>query len=133
MPAEPGAVPDITRLKIRADFLRARSGPSERRKTLVVQCRQRADETAIRIGFTATKKIGTAPTRNRAKRRLREAARALVPLEGVPGADYVFIARAATATTDWQRLLDDMKTALISLAPRLVRTQPDSAEQTRES
>ena len=68
---------------------------------------------------SATKKIGNAVVRNRAKRRLREAARKLLPLHGVPGADYVFIARMDTATIGWQRLLDDMESALISLAKDL--------------
>lgn len=70
-------------------------------------------------GYTATKKIGTAVVRNRAKRRLRAAAQDLLPRHGLAGADYVFIARATTATAPWARLLDDMENALISLAPRL--------------
>jgi ribonuclease P protein component len=70
-------------------------------------------------GFTATKKIGNAVTRNRAKRRLREAARTLLPLHGLAGTDYVFIARMDTATIGWQRLLDDMESALISLAQQI--------------
>ena len=68
-------------------------------------------------GFTATKRIGNAVVRNRAKRRLREAARLLLPLHGVVGRDYVFVARGGTATRPWARLLDDVKSALISLAP----------------
>ena len=70
----------------------------------------------IRIGFTATKKIGGSVVRNRAKRRLREAARLLLPEYGRPGVDYVFIARNGTPGRDWGRLLDDVKSALISLA-----------------
>jgi len=54
--------------------------------------------------------------RNRAKRRLREAARLLLPEHGRPGVDYVFIARSGTATRPGARLLDDVKTALISRA-----------------
>jgi ribonuclease P protein component len=50
-------------------------------------------------------------------RRLREAARLLLPELGRPGFDYVFIARVGTASRPWARLLDDVKTALISLAP----------------
>ena len=56
--------------------------------------------------------------RNRAKRRLREAARPLVPLHGRPGFDYVFIARRRRDDRAWDRLLDDVKSALIRLAPR---------------
>lgn len=106
----------VVRLKTRPQFLFVRGGKSERRKAVVVQARMRKDSPRIGTGFTATKKIGNAVVRNRAKRRLREAARALLPLHGRPGTDYVFIARMDTATIGWQRLLDDMESALISLA-----------------
>ncbi|MEO0607309.1 MAG: ribonuclease P protein component [Pseudomonadota bacterium] len=109
----------VVRLKTRPQFLFVRAGESERRKTLVVQARTRKDAVTMGAGFTATKKIGNAVTRNRAKRRLREAARTLLPLHGRPGTDYVFIARMDTATIGWQRLLDDMESALISLAQRM--------------
>jgi len=84
---------------------------------VVVQARDRADgDPVLRAGFTATRKIGGAVVRNRAKRRLREAARLLLPLHGKPGFDYVFIARNGTPDRAWDRLLDDVKTALIRLA-----------------
>jgi ribonuclease P protein component len=84
---------------------------------VVLQARHRADEQAlVRVGFTATRKVGGAVVRNRAKRRLREAARRLVPLLARPGHDYVFIARGGAPTRPWERLLDDVKSALISLA-----------------
>ena len=75
-----------------------------------------------RVGFTATKKIGNAVVRNRARRRLREAARRLVPLHGLPGVDYVVLARESTGTAPWPTLLDDMKDALIRLAAALQPT-----------
>ena len=109
----------VDRLKTRPQFLFVRGGKSERRKSLVIQARARKGSDQIAAGFTATKKIGNAVIRNRAKRRLREAARTLLPLHGQVGTDYVFIARMDTATIGWQRLLDDMESALISLAQQI--------------
>ena len=106
----------IERLKRRAEFLAAAKGVSAARGAIVVQMLEREGE-AIRAGFTATRKVGGAVVRNRAKRRMREAARALLPEFGRPGSDYVFVARGGTATRPWARLLDDVKSALISLAP----------------
>jgi ribonuclease P protein component len=99
---------------------------------VVVQARDRADDAPlVRAGFTATRKIGGAVVRNRAKRRLREAARVMLPLHGRPGFDYVFIARGGTTARPWLRLLDDMKSALISLAANQVSpaTAPATASR----
>ena len=110
----------VIRLRKRAQFLQARRGATERRRALLVQAINRNDDKPhIGEGFTATKRIGNSVIRNRAKRRLREAARQLLLKHGRTGADYVFIARATTASISWQRLLDDMEKALISLAHRL--------------
>jgi len=111
--------PETRRLKKRREFTFARDGITERRKSVVIQARARAGEAPgdhIGEGFTATKKIGGAVERNRAKRRLREASRRLLALHGRLGWDYVFIAREATLEAGWSRLLDDMESALISLA-----------------
>jgi len=111
----------IIRLTRRAEFLKAARAPYQARTAVVVQARRRdeseaADGDAIRTGFTATKKVGNAVIRNRAKRRLREAARLLLPVHGLPGHDYVFIARAGTLDRPWDGLLDDVKAALVRLA-----------------
>jgi ribonuclease P protein component len=111
--------PETRRLKKRREFTFARDGITERRKSVVIQARARAGEDPgghVGEGFTATKKIGGAVERNRAKRRLREASRRLLARYGRPGWDYVFIAREATLEVGWSRLLDDMESALISLA-----------------
>ena len=107
----------VLRLRVRADFLAAAKAAWAARPAVVVQARHRDDgEDHVRTGFTATRKIGNAVVRNRAKRRLREAARRLLPLHGQAGHDYVFIARAGTPACPWQGLLDDVKAALIRLA-----------------
>lgn len=107
----------IERLKTRPQFLAAAKGVSEARGAVVVQRLDRGDgDPTVRLGFTATRKVGNAVIRNRAKRRLREAARALAPRLAVPGSDYVFIARMGTADRPWDRLLDDVKSALTRLA-----------------
>jgi ribonuclease P protein component len=110
--------PDIQRLKKRPDFLACAQAASHASGAVLVQARLRGDgDPTIRAGFTATRRIGGAVERNRAKRRLREAARLLLPEHAVAGCDYVFIARGGTIRRPWARLLDDVKSALIRLAP----------------
>ena len=107
----------IKRLLRRPQFLAAAKGVSEARGGVVIQRLERGDGSPhVGMGFTATRKIGGAVQRNRAKRRLRQAARALLPDHGVPGSDYVFIARMGTTERAWDRLLDDVKTVLTRLA-----------------
>ena len=107
----------IIRLTRRWQFLAAAQGATCARGAVMVQRLKRSGETgpAVGAGFTATKKIGNAVVRNRCKRRLREAARALLPLHGDAGHDYVFVARSGLVERGWDALLDDMKSALISL------------------
>ena len=114
MSATPSAV---KRLKKRREFLYVAKGEKAVRAGVVIQARRRDGSLHCGVGFTATKKVGNAVIRNRAKRRLRETARLLLPLHGQPGFDYVFIARAATPDREWPKLLKDVETALLSLAP----------------
>lgn len=72
-----------------------------------------------RVGFTVSKKVGNAVTRNRAKRRLREVARALLPELGVPGADHVFIARPQDAELPFDELLALARKALLKAHRKL--------------
>ena len=68
------------------------------------------------MGFTASQKVGNAVARNRAKRRLRAAARAVIAAEGRAGWDYVLVGRAgATADHPWDDLLADLRRALARL------------------
>ena len=108
----------LGRLKKRSEFLYVRDGRYQARGGVVVQARDNPDHNEIRVGFTATRKIGNAVIRNRAKRRLRETARQLLPEFGVPGTDYVFIARQNTCLRPYSDLVDDVKNALRRLAPK---------------
>ncbi len=65
-----------------------------------------------RIGFTASRKVGGAVQRNRARRRLREAVRAVLAVHAKQGLDYVVIAREQTVTRPWPELLVDMEVAM---------------------
>ena len=113
----PDARPAIERLKKRPEFLACAQAPSCAKGAVVVQARRREDgDPRVRVGFTATKRIGGAVERNRAKRRLREAARLLLPEHALPGVDYVIIARGGVISRPWDRLLDDVKSALLRLA-----------------
>jgi len=110
----------LERLKTRSQFLAV---AATRRKWasagLVLQVRKRDDADArIGIGFTATKKIGNAVVRNRARRRLKEAARAVLAVHGAPGHDYVAVARAATPDLPFARLVADFADAVRRTAPQ---------------
>ena len=70
---------------------------------------------AVRVGFTASRKVGNAVIRNRAKRRLRSAAAEVLPCQGRPGTDYVIVARAATGERAYAALVTDLETALRQL------------------
>jgi len=82
---------------------------------LVLQVRRRARpdaEDGARVGFTASRKVGGAVVRNRARRRLRAAVEQILPRHGVPDCDYVVIARRGTADRTFPTLLNDLESAM---------------------
>ena len=101
----------------RADFLKAASARRQGTGGFLLQARDRADgDTAVRVGFTASKKIGNAVLRNRAKRRLRALAREVLAPRALPGWDYVLVARPeATVSRPYADLRADLLQALASV------------------
>jgi ribonuclease P protein component len=106
----------MDRLKTRADFLRAQRGLRRSTASLTLEIcptpKASASPGGLRVGYTASRKIGGAVERNRAKRRLRAAAAALLPLYGREGNDYVLVARRETLTRPFEGLLADLAGAL---------------------
>ncbi len=111
----------IATLQIRPDFLRAASARRQSTPAFLVQARRRAEgepanAALVRVGFTCSKKVGNAVARNRAKRRLRALARAVLPLGAMPGWDYVLVGRAnATATRDFAAMKEELARALAQI------------------
>lgn len=109
-PPPPGA--PAGRLRKRRDFLRVASrGKRAARPGLVLQAAP-GDAGTLRIGFTVTKKVGNAVVRNRARRRLKEAARLTLPGLGATGWDLVLIGRDGTGRRDFATLIADLRGAL---------------------
>jgi ribonuclease P protein component len=106
----------LSRITSRADFLAAARdirkvvGSITLELTPTPAIKRKDDE--ARIGITASRKIGNAVARNRAKRRLRAAARQALPLLARAGHDYVLIARGGILTREFQALLGDVTAAM---------------------
>ncbi len=103
------------RLKRREEFLAVARGVFRAMPAVVVQMRERGDAGPPRVGFTATRRIGKAVVRNRARRRLKEIVRQLPDGVLKAGRDYVFIAREETATCPHAELRRQVMRALAKL------------------
>lgn len=111
------AAPELRSLRLRRDFLRAARARRHGAPAFLLQARRRGSEEEdgglVRIGYTCSRKIGNAVTRNRAKRRLRALAQAEMPRNARPGWDYVLVARPeATVTRGFDAMRADLRAAL---------------------
>jgi len=119
------------RLLRRSEYLRmAKTGRKTATPGLVLQAApDGAKPNALRVGITASRKVGNAVTRNRARRRLREAIRAVFPVHAAPGHDYVVIARQMTATQPF----DDLQRDLVNALARLKLDRAETTAPTRRA
>jgi len=122
----------IGRLKTRPEFLYVKGGTRFTTPSLVLQARRRGPRSTAgpqlaRFGFTATKSLGGAVVRNRARRRLKEAVRLTGPTHALEGYDYVLIARGGTVQRPFTELIKDLERALAKVH------EPSSAKARRKS
>lgn len=122
-------LPRVGRLRRRSEYLRVAAGGRKwAAKGLILQAReaegpaQHLDKAAdLWVGITVSRKVGNAVKRNRARRRLREAARSVLPQVARTGHDYVIIGRSETVTRPYPALQADLEAALRRLS--LVRAE----------
>ena len=102
----------MERLRQRADFLAVANGARVTAPAFTLQSRRRDDSGPVRVGFTVSKKNGTATERNRIRRRLRELVWRLDVMALRPHSDYVLIGRRAALSRDFKTMLDDLSSLL---------------------
>jgi ribonuclease P protein component len=108
----------VTGLAVRRQFLFVAQGRKASGRFVMLQGRDSRDaggrdaHDATRFGLTASKKVGNAVARNRARRRLRHGLVPVLQRLGRPGWDYVAVARTATVDAPWQALLDELESLL---------------------
>ena len=121
----------MDRLRQRADFLAVADGTRTNSAAFVVQSRRRDDDGPIRVGFTVTRKNGTATERNRIRRRLRELVKRLDVISMLPHSDYVLVGRRTALTRDFATMLDDLRSALDRLERQPSKQPNASRSQTQ--
>jgi ribonuclease P protein component len=114
----------MDRLIKRADFVAAAGAMRAPGSAFLMQARDRREPGAARVGYTVTKKTGNSVERNRIRRRLRQAARNVVPRLGHEGYDYVLIARRAALAAPYSLLVQELERAL----GRLHRAQTEGRD-----
>jgi ribonuclease P protein component len=102
----------MERLRQRADFLAAATAAKVATAAFILQARRRNDDGPVRVGFTVSRKVGTAVERNRVRRRLREIVRLSAAEKFRAGHDYVLIGRRAALSSPFARMASDFEGAL---------------------
>jgi ribonuclease P protein component len=106
----------LERLRKRSEFVTlTKSGTRYVTPAFILQMFRRAPEGPFRFGVTASRKVGGAVERNRAKRRLRALIREVFPKIGRAGMDYVLIARDEVLQRDFALMVTELKSAIEAL------------------
>jgi ribonuclease P protein component len=121
----------MDRLRQRADFLAVANGARVNAAAFALQGRRRDDLGPIRIGFTVTKKNGTATERNRIRRRLREVVRRTGVMDMRPHHDYVLVGRRAALGRDFAAMVEDLRTALDRLDRQTAKARSSQDQNER--
>jgi len=119
----------MDRLRQLADFLAVANGARVSSPAFVVQGRRRDDLGPVRIGFTVTRKNGTATERNRIRRRLREVVKRLDVISMRPHHDYVLVGRRAALSRDFETMLEDLRSALDRFHRQEIGRGPGKAQE----
>jgi ribonuclease P protein component len=105
----------LGRLPNRRDFLRVQAGRRCAMPGFVLQVAPLPADLSvpsIRVGFTVSRKVGNAVVRNRVRRRLREAARQVIPGQARADLDYVLVGRQGAIARDFAALRQELVEAL---------------------
>ena len=119
------------RMKKRLMFVKAtHNGKKFVAKTMILQVVSQQEFQGARLGFTVTKKMGNAVTRNRIRRRLKEAARLVFKEYACEGFDYVIISRLPALDEDFSVLKKDLKYLLKSFIKRYQEEEQKKENET---
>jgi ribonuclease P protein component len=112
----------MERLRQRSDFLAAARGRKVAMKAFVLQALGRAETGPVRVGFTVSKKVGTATERNRVRRRLKDVVKRSAADALRPGHDYVLIGRRAALQLPFDAMTEEFISALRRLEQQPARS-----------
>ena len=105
--------PQLFTIKKRATFVHIRdNGVMIRSNNINIQKLINQDlDNKIGVGYTATKKIGNAVKRNKAKRIMRELAKKIL-IKGKINSYYVLIAKPSLLETSFEKLLIELESKI---------------------